>query len=167
MSPAQPKPDISNNAIDRHRFFLEKAYQEREKSDDPKAKLVDSSGVGCVIVVRDRIIVRSANIVPPMLDIKQLIPDGEISEIDRYNVIEHAERSAIYTALASGKSLKTAKIYCTRFPCSDCARAIVWSGITEAIFSEDIAIDQKWTDSQTAARRILKSAGIDILILND
>jgi len=49
----------------------------------------------------------------------------------KYLFTEHAERNAIYNAARVGIPLKGSRIYCNLFPCADCARAIIQSGIVE------------------------------------
>jgi len=49
----------------------------------------------------------------------------------KYDYIEHAERSAIYTAARLGMPLEGVAMYMEGFPCVECARAIVQSGIAE------------------------------------
>ncbi len=55
------------------------------------------------------------------------------SKIDgvKYLFTEHAERNAIYNAARMGIGLKGTKIYTTLFPCADCTRGIIQSGIAE------------------------------------
>lgn len=52
--------------------------------------------------------------------------DGE-----KYLWFEHAERNAIYNAARFGASLEGCRIYCSLFPCADCVRGIIQSGIVE------------------------------------
>lgn len=54
--------------------------------------------------------------------------DGE-----KYHWIEHAERNAIYNANRVGVPLMGARLYVNWVPCTDCARAIIQSGISEVI----------------------------------
>lgn len=145
------------------RDFLELAAAERMNSDDPKAQFVLQSGVGALIVsAGGEIIARSANVIPPNL---KSSPQMTISEFERYHFIEHAERAAIYSALAQGRTLVGSTIYCTRFPCSDCARAIVWAGISRAVFSTGLDKEARWKESQRAARHILTRSGVTVRIL--
>ena len=46
---------------------------------------------------------------------------------------EHAERNAIFNATRSGIALEGCTLYVNRFPCSDCARAIIQTGIVHVI----------------------------------
>lgn len=64
----------------------------------------------------------------------------------KYRWTEHAERNAIYNAARSGVSTFGAIIYLPWYPCMDCARAIVQSGISEVI-----AVEPDWNDPTFAA----------------
>jgi dCMP deaminase len=66
----------------------------------------------------------------------------------------HAELNAI---LNSTQSLKNAKIYCTLFPCNECTKALIQSGIKELIFLSDKYAE---TDAVIASKRMLDLAGI-------
>jgi dCMP deaminase len=54
----------------------------------------------------------------------------------KYYFVEHAERNSIYNAARVGTSTENCRIYVSHFPCVDCARAIIQSGIKEVIISE-------------------------------
>ncbi len=72
----------------------------------------------------------------------------------KYMYVCHAEFNAI---LNSGKNLKGARIYVTLFPCNECAKAIIQSGISEIVYMSD---KYTGTDSDTAARRMFDMVGI-------
>ena len=57
----------------------------------------------------------------------------------------------------SGFKLKGGRIYTTLFPCNECTKALIQSGIQEVIFKEDKYSD---TASVMAAKRMMRSAGI-------
>jgi dCMP deaminase len=46
---------------------------------------------------------------------------------------EHAERNVIYACSRNGISCDDCTMYVTHFPCTDCARAIIQSGIREVV----------------------------------
>jgi len=54
--------------------------------------------------------------------------DGE-----KYHWMEHGERNAIYNACRNGASMVGARLYVNWVPCTDCARAIIQTGISEVI----------------------------------
>lgn len=53
----------------------------------------------------------------------------------KYEWIEHAERNSIYNAARHGAALKGCRMYINwgGYPCADCARAIIQTGIIEVI----------------------------------
>lgn len=53
----------------------------------------------------------------------------------KYPYICHAELNAILNSI--GKELEGCKIYSTLFPCNECAKAIIQSGIKEVIYLSD------------------------------
>jgi len=54
---------------------------------------------------------------------------------EKYKWTEHAERNAIYNAARQGSSLIGCTIYTSLYPCMDCARGIVQSGIVKVVSS--------------------------------
>ncbi|RKT24453.1 deoxycytidylate deaminase [Paraburkholderia sp. RAU2J] len=151
-----------SNRTEADRHYLEEAYGVRKYTDDPKGKVFQQSAVGAVIASENGIIAQSANVLPPAIRSTFTQEGRTVSDEDRYFLIEHAERAAIFEALASHADLSKATIYCTRFPCSDCARAIVWSGIKRAVFSGGFAGEKRWLTSQRAALRILRDGGLTV-----
>lgn len=75
-------------------------------------------------------------------------PSGE-----KFFWIEHAERNAIYNAARVGASLDKCTIYVNRYPCADCARAIIQSGISRVVSPPipefDGALDHSFSVSAT------------------
>jgi deoxycytidylate deaminase len=59
-----------------------------------------------------------------------------ISDITEYGRMTHAEMSAICDAARLGRSLAGATIYVTTFPCHNCAKHIVASGIDRVVYIE-------------------------------
>ena len=58
-----------------------------------------------------------------------------------------------------GGSLEGSKIYVTLFPCNECAKAIIQSGIREVIYWQD---KYKDTPEVIASKRMLRTAGVQI-----
>ncbi len=73
----------------------------------------------------------------------------------KYQYVVHAELNAILNA--SGKRLAEATLYVGLFPCHECAKAIIQSGIKEVIYLSDKYHD---TPSMQASRRMLDAAGV-------
>ena len=79
----------------------------------------------------------------------------------KYPFVVHAELNAILNA--RGKNLTGAKIYVALFPCNECAKAIIQSGIKEIVYLSDKYAN---TEGTLASKRMLKSAGIKFTQLN-
>lgn len=73
----------------------------------------------------------------------------------KYMYVCHAELNAILNSPAP--SLKGAKVYTTLFPCNECTKAIIQSGIKEVIYLSDKYHD---TDSCIAARKMFDMTGV-------
>ena len=58
---------------------------------------------------------------------------------------------------ARGKNLNNARIYVDLFPCNECAKAIIQSGIKEVVYLYDKYADTKET---IASKKMLASAGV-------
>ena len=75
----------------------------------------------------------------------------------KYNYVVHAELNAILNA--RGKDLKGARLYVDLFPCNECAKAIIQSGIAEVVYLYDKYAD---SDATRASKKMLTSAGIKL-----
>jgi dCMP deaminase len=81
---------------------------------------------------------------------------------EKYLWTEHAERNAIYNAARCGVPLKGCRVYLPWFPCMDCARAIVQSGVTELIAFKPNTSDQKWGAEFERALTLFSEAGVAV-----
>lgn len=72
----------------------------------------------------------------------------------KYAYVVHAEPNAIYNA---NSSVEGCVMYTTLFPCNECAKTIIQSGIYRVVYAEDKYHDE---DFSVAARRLFKAAGI-------
>ncbi|MBM7835376.1 dCMP deaminase family protein [Clostridium sardiniense] len=80
--------------------------------------------------------------------------DGDFLET-KYPYVVHAELNAILNN--RGVSLENAKLYVALFPCNECAKAIIQSGIKEVIYLSNKYAD---TDVVKASKRMFESAGV-------
>ena len=74
---------------------------------------------------------------------------------NKYLYSTHSELNAILNY--RGGSLEGTKLYVTLFPCNECAKAIIQSGIRTLIYDSDKYAD---TDSVVASKRMLDAAGV-------
>ena len=75
----------------------------------------------------------------------------------KYFYVTHSELNAILNY--RGGSLEGSKLYVTLFPCNECAKAIIQSGINEVIYISDKYAD---SDATLASKRMLASAGVKL-----
>lgn len=121
------------------------------RSKDPNTK------VGACIVSEDhKVLSLGYNGMPIGVD-DHKIPWERVGEpIDtKYFYVCHAELNAI---LNSNHNLKNSTVYVTLFPCNECTKAIIQSGIKKIVYLSDKYHD---TDIEVAARRMLDMAGIE------
>ena len=75
----------------------------------------------------------------------------------KYLYTTHSELNAILNY--RGGSLEGSKIYVSLFPCNECAKAIIQSGIRTVIYDID---KYEKTPSVLASKRMLKAAGVEV-----
>lgn len=132
-------------------YFMGIAQLSRQRSKDP------STQVGACIVDSDHKVVSVGYNGMPSGICDNDLPwtDGEDIE-SKYLYVCHAEFNAILNT-RNGASLKGCTLFATLFPCNECAKAIVQSGITELVYLSDKYGE---TVSTRASKRLLKLAGV-------
>ncbi len=132
-------------------YFIGVAILASMRSKDPGTQ------VGCCIVGEDKIILSTGyNGFPKGCSDDDYPWDREGEHnCTKYPFVVHAELNAILNA--GGKSLAGATVYTTLFPCNECAKAIIQSGITRVVYLSD---KYAGTDSTIASKRMMDSAGI-------
>ena len=80
--------------------------------------------------------------------------EGDVLDT-KYAFVAHSELNAILNY--RGGNLEGAKIYVSLFPCNECAKAIIQSGITEIVYDSDKYID---TPGNIASKKMLDAAGV-------
>lgn len=75
----------------------------------------------------------------------------------KYAYVVHAELNAILNASVD---ICGSTIYCTLYPCNECAKAIVQSGIKKVVYLSD---KNKNTDPHYASERIFSAAKVECL----
>ncbi len=80
--------------------------------------------------------------------------EGEPLE-NKYFYVTHAELNAILNY--RGGSLEGARLYVTLFPCNECAKAIIQSGIKSIVYDSD---KYAALPSIIASKRMLDAAGV-------
>lgn len=139
------------NYISWDEYFMGVALLAAQRSKDPNTQ------VGACIVNPDkRIISTGYNGLPAGLSDDEYPWEREGSFLKtKYAYVCHAELNAILNT--PGASLKGCSIYVAMFPCNECAKAIIQSGISQVVFLYDKYPD---ADSTVASRRMLEAAGV-------
>lgn len=75
----------------------------------------------------------------------------------KYAFVCHAELNAILNN--AGASLKGAKCYTTLFPCNECAKALIQSGISEVIYLSDKYAE---TEGTIASKKMFNMVGVKL-----
>ncbi len=73
----------------------------------------------------------------------------------KYPYVCHAELNAILNNI--GMDLRGCRIYTALFPCNECTKAIIQSGITEVVYLSD---KYEGSDTAKASRLMLEKAGL-------
>lgn len=81
---------------------------------------------------------------------------------EKYFWSSHAERNAIYNAARIGVALKGCTIYVPWFPCGECAKAIVQSGIARLVCYEPDFDDEKWGNDFRRVTDMLREARVSV-----
>ena len=138
------------NYISWEEYFMSIAKLSAMRSKDP------STQVGACIVSNDnRILSIGYNGAPNGFCDEEFPWAREGNNLDtKYPYVVHAELNAILNSIGD---LKGCTIYVSLFPCHECVKAIIQSGIKEIIYEDE---KYKGTDSDRAAKRMLDAAGV-------
>lgn len=121
------------------------------RSKDP------STQVGaCIVNSEKRILSMGYNGMPRCCSDDEFPWDKNENPLDsKYLYVCHAELNAILNC-ASG-NVRGCTVYTTLFPCNECAKAIIQSGIAEVVYMSDKYSD---SDSVLASKRMFTTAGV-------
>ncbi len=68
--------------------------------------------------------------------LKQLLSNSSLRDLTEYGRVVHAEMEALLSCARNGRSTVGATLYCTTFPCHNCAKHIVAAGIKRVVYVE-------------------------------
>lgn len=133
-------------------YFMGVALLSAKRSKDPNTKVG-----ACIINSKKRIIGIGYNGLPQGCSDDEFpwINDKNKDMVDtKYAYVVHAESNAI---LNSTTSLDGATLYVSLFPCNECAKLIIQSGIKHIVYMSD-----KYKDSMSnlASRRMFDASGV-------
>lgn len=132
-------------------YFMGIALLSANRSKDP------STQVGaCIVSACNKIMSVGYNGMPAGCDDDKFPWERDGMELEtKYPYVCHAELNAILNN--DGGSLAGCKIYVALFPCNECAKAIIQSGIKEVLYLSD-----KYAHSPAvqASKRMFDAAGV-------
>ena len=134
-------------------YFMGVALLAAQRSKDPNTQVG-----ACIVDDQNRILSTGYNGFPQGCSDDEFPwnRDESLGET-KYQFVVHAELNAILNA--RGKTLAGSKVYVALFPCNECAKAIIQSGIKEVIYLSD---KYGTTPSTLCSKRMLTSAGVTL-----
>ena len=143
-------------AIEKWNYFMSLAYLTSKRSKDPSTQCGAS-----IVNTKDRIVGLGYNGMPNGCKYKfSWDRDGGFCDT-KYAFVVHAEVNAIMNAT---DKLDGCMMFTTLFPCNECAKTIVQSGITTVVYHSDKYHDM---DFSKAARMIFRAADVCTLEYSD
>lgn len=132
-------------------YFMGVAILSSKRSKDPNTQVG-----ACIVNTEQRIVGVGYNGFPRGCSDDSLPwgRDGSLLET-KYPFVCHAELNAILNS--NTRDLSGCRLYVGLFPCNECAKAIIQSGINEIIYLQDKYSD---SDSVKASKLMLDQAGV-------
>jgi len=131
-------------------YFMGVAKLSAMRSKDPETQVG-----ACIVNTKKRIVGIGYNGFPYGIDDDAFPWDKTDNWLDsKYPYVVHAEPNAILNAT---EPLHGATLYVTLFPCNECAKLVIQSGIKEVVYLED-----KYHDREifVASRRLFDGSGV-------
>ncbi len=132
-------------------YFMGVAMLAAKRSKDPNTQ------VGACIVSADNIIISTGYNGMPKGCSDDEFPWDRTGEETKYPYVVHAELNAILNA--NGRDLRGSRVYVALFPCNECAKAIIQSGVSEVVYLSD---KYAGTPMNAASKRMLNAAGVKL-----
>ncbi|MFM2137740.1 MAG: hypothetical protein RJA57_47 [Bacteroidota bacterium] len=132
-------------------YFMGVALLSAQRSKDPGTQVG-----ACIVNPQNKIVGAGYNGMPAGCPDDEFPWDKTGTFLDtKYPYVCHAELNAILNNI--GMALHGCRIYTALFPCNECAKAIIQSGISEVIFLSD---KYNATEVSFASRKLLDRAGV-------
>lgn len=133
--------------------LFELAKQQAARSND------DSNQVGCVIVqpTSHQVLAVGYNDLPRGIADKACRRERPM----KYKYVEHAERNALYNACRRGTAVKGGIAAVTMFPCAECSRALIQSGIRTLVTVRP-DMTTRWAEDFRISLEMLSEARVSV-----
>ena len=130
-------------------YFMGVAHLSGMRSKDPNTQVG-----ACIVSPDNKILSMGYNGFPKGCSDDEY-PWERDGDQTKYPYVVHAELNAVLNA--NGRDLRGSKLYVALFPCNECAKAIIQSGIKELIYLSDKYHD---THASIASRRMFNMTGV-------
>lgn len=133
-------------------YFMSVAFLSAQRSKD------NNTQVGaCIVNNENKIVAVGYNGMPTGCDDDDMPWERNGNFLDtKYAYVCHAELNAILNR--NSGSLNNCRLYVTLYPCNECAKAIIQSGIKEVIYCDNKYAD---ADNTKAAIMMFRHAGVE------
>ena len=134
-------------------YFMGIAVLSSLRSKDPNTKVG-----ACIVDKEHKVVSIGYNGMPRGVDESKVSWNRGEGLDSKYLYVCHAEFKAILNTI-NGAALEVCTLYVTLFPCNECAKAIIQTGIKEVVF-----FDNKYKDTTgvQASLKMLELAGVKI-----
>lgn len=68
--------------------------------------------------------------------VSEILKQSKISDLTEFGRVVHAEMEALLSCAREGISTTSSTLYCTTFPCHNCAKHIINAGVTRVVYVE-------------------------------
>ncbi len=147
------KINMDNNILNWDEYFMGIALLSSKRSKDPSTKVG-----ACIVDNENKVVSIGYNGMPRGLDESKLSWNKNDGLDSKYLYVCHAEFNAILNT-RNGSSLKGCTVYVTLFPCNECAKAIIQTGIKKIVYLSD---KYHLTLNTQASRKMLELAGVEL-----
>ena len=138
-------------------YFMGLAHLSARRSKDP------STQVGaCIVDDHNHVVSIGYNGFPRGCSDDDFPWEREGDVLDtKYAFVVHAELNAILNAKTN---VRGCTVYVSLFPCNECAKAIIQSGIKKVVYESD---KYNGVDTNIASKRMLEAAGVELVKLEN
>jgi len=138
-------------------YFMGLAHLSALRSKDPNTQVG-----ACIVAADNKVVSIGYNGMPRGCSDNEFPWEREGGFLDtKYAFVVHAELNAI---LNSPRPVKDCTLYVSLFPCNECAKAIIQSGIRRIVYESD---KYNGVDTNIASKRMLRAAGVELCRLEN
>lgn len=129
-------------------------------SKDPSTK------VGALLLAQDSFEILSMGYNGLPRGLKDDLPERN-ERPEKYYYYEHAERNAIFNAARKGGApLEGSIAVVTMFPCADCARGLIQTGVSAVVSLKPNLTEDRWNAHFEKSRLMLEEAGVTLILFS-